>query len=203
MGYFRAGFDDITGIDIKPQKHYPFKFIQGDALEYLAEHGQEYDVIHASPPCQRYSIARSVHKKYHPDLIPETRRLLILSGKPYIIENVVGVPLRACLILCGTMFGLKTIRHRLFESNIDLKLSPATCSCFRQAAAGNLFNLHNTIQRNLYMKKQGYIHASEALKDSLEVPWMNMDEAQEAIPPAYTEWIGKQLLAQLQPSNNV
>jgi len=91
MGYHRAGFDDITGIDIHTQPRYPFKFIQGDALEYLAEHGHEYDVIHASPPCPAYSMASMQWRKSgieYQDLIEPLRELLIANGKPYIIEHV-------------------------------------------------------------------------------------------------------------------
>lgn len=196
MGYRLAGFE-VVGVDIMPQKHYPFEFHQADALEYIAEHGREFDAIHTSPPCQAYSQARAVHRKEHPDLIPVTRRILSKVGLPYVIENVVGSPLLARLLLCGTMFGLKTIRHRLFESNIDLGFPPATCSCNRQAVTGNLFNLHNTRQRKLYMQKNGYSRSCDALRDSLGVPWMSMDEAQEAIPPAYCEFIGKQLISVL------
>lgn len=89
MGYYRAGFD-VTGIDIKHQPRYPFAFVQADALEYVAEHGHEYDVIHASPPCQRYSKARNLQGNEHPDLIAPVRNLLQASGKPYVIENVQG-----------------------------------------------------------------------------------------------------------------
>lgn len=97
MGYHRAGFD-VTGVDIAPQKRYPFEFIQADALEYVAEHGHEYDVIHASPPCENADLTQLGHlhkhkEEYleaHPNLIPQTRALLTASGKPYVIENVEG-----------------------------------------------------------------------------------------------------------------
>ena len=196
VGYSRAGFE-VVGVDIAPQKHYPFEFHQADALEYCAEHGREFDVIHASPPCQAYSRARAVHKKEHPKLIPATRDALISTGRIYVIENVEGAPLHACLMLCGTMFSLKTRRHRWFESNVDLGFPPYSCSCQNQTGIGKLFNLHNTMQRNIFMDRNGYTSTANALRDSLEVPWMNMDEAQEAIPPAYTEWIGKQLIERI------
>lgn len=199
VGYARAGFD-VTGVDIRPQPHYPFTFIQADALIYLREHGHEYDVIHASPPCQAYSRAGRVHKKKHPDLIPDTRDLLVKTGLPYIIENVKGAPLRADLILCGSMFGLGVIRHRYFESNIDLGFAPYTCSCKGKAVRGELMNYHNTKQRNLYIKKHGNIRGSDAFKQALQVEWMSHDESQEAIPPAYTEWIGKRILDVIQPA---
>ena len=129
MGYYRAGFDDITGVDIAPQKHYPFKFIQADALEYLAEHGHEYDAIHASPPCQEYTLAgqqwRKGGKKYS-DLVGETRNLLQKIGKPYVIENVPGAPLNNPTVLNAAFFGMNVRRTRLFETsfNMPFMLSP-------------------------------------------------------------------------------
>ena len=115
MGYYRAGFENIVGIDNKPQPNYPFEFIQVDALEYLVEHGSEYDIIHASPPCQAFSWAAARWDKEYPDLISATRDLLLRTGKQYIIENVITAPIEKSLLLCGTMFGLGVIRHRHFE----------------------------------------------------------------------------------------
>lgn len=122
-GYARAGFE-VTGIDIMPQKDYPYRFVQADALDYVEHLGHFYDVIHASPPCQAFSVLKHMrHSKEHPNLVPQTRAALIQSGKPYVIENVPGAPLRADITLCGTMFGLKTPcgaelrRHRIFETN--------------------------------------------------------------------------------------
>jgi DNA (cytosine-5)-methyltransferase 1 len=126
MGYHRAGFD-VVGVDIEPQPRYPFRFVQADALEFLAAHGREFDAIHASPPCQKYCALRHLAKtEDYPDLIPETRELLEATGRPWVIENTPGAPLRSPLILCGTMFRLRTNcgaelrRHRLFESNCFL-----------------------------------------------------------------------------------
>ena len=119
MGYSRAGFSEIVGVDNRPQLRYPFEFVQSGALEYLAEHGGEFDAIHASPPCQGYSIMRNLpwHKdKEYPLLIDPVRELLEASGKPWIIENVMGAHLPAGW-LCGTMFGLPFYRHRAFETN--------------------------------------------------------------------------------------
>lgn len=116
-GYHRAGFD-IVGVDHKPQKRYPFEFHQADALEFLAEHGSEFDLIHASPPCQRFSTATPMsHRKKHLDLITPTRAALLKIGKPYIIENVTGARhmLHNSIMLCGSMFGLRIRRHRYFE----------------------------------------------------------------------------------------
>lgn len=128
MGYHRAGFE-VVGVDIEPQKHFPFEFHQADALEFIREHGHEYDVIHASPPCQAYSVTSSWWQdRMHQDLIQPTRQALQQVGKPYIIENVPGAPLFNYVMLCGTMFGLYVIRHRLFECNPQILFSPRTCN---------------------------------------------------------------------------
>ena len=134
MGYSRAGFDEIVGVDIKPQPRYPFTFVETDALKYLKEHGHEFDAIHASPPCQAYSIMHNLpwlKGREYPELILPTRELLQAVGKPYVIENVMGARYGAPGIekrgleahgmqagwLCGAMFGLPFYRHRLFETN--------------------------------------------------------------------------------------
>ncbi|GIW60772.1 MAG: hypothetical protein KatS3mg087_1838 [Patescibacteria group bacterium] len=121
MGYHLAGFD-VTGVDIKPQPSYPFRFVQADAFEFLEEFGHEYDVIHASPPCQAHTPVRNINKNLYnrdryPDLIEQTRSALRETGKIYVIENVVGAPLVNPILLCGEMFGLRVFRHRLFEVN--------------------------------------------------------------------------------------
>lgn len=118
-GYQRAGFH-VTGVDIKPQPRYcGDEFHQADALEYLAAHGREFDAIHASPPCQRYTMAQNAAKNAdaHPDLVDPVRDLLLSTRKPWIIENVVGAPLKNPAVLCGLSFGLKVRRHRLFETS--------------------------------------------------------------------------------------
>ncbi len=128
MGYHLAGFD-VVGIDISPQPRYPFSFCQGDALEYLREHGKEFDAIHASPPCQAYSnLTPDTHKANHEKLIPALRDELKRCGKPYIIENVAGArrELASPVMLCGSMFGLRTQRHRFFETSFAV-LPPCGC----------------------------------------------------------------------------
>jgi DNA (cytosine-5)-methyltransferase 1 len=183
MGYHRAGFDDITGIDNRPMPRYPFKFIQADALEYLAEHGEEYDVIHASPPCQHYSSIQHIvkTKDKHPDLVDPVRQLLIKSGKPYVIENVVGAPLRVDLLLCGSMFGLGMIRHRIFESNIPMPLLTPTCH-----------------HENMYDPWHWGNNQRVEMASGMGIDWdMKREEVREAIPPAYTEYIGKEILIYL------
>lgn len=132
VGYHRAGFTEITGVDIRPQPRYPFTFVQGDAMEYLAAHGHEFDAIHASPPCQAFSATRhlpNVRTDRHVDLIGPSRAMLSSIARPYVIENVEGSPVGAAagrwaISLCGLMFGLRVFRHRLFESNVLLLGQP-------------------------------------------------------------------------------
>lgn len=120
VGYHRAGFD-VVGVDHLPQKNYPFEFHLGDALEFIAAHGAEFDVIHASPPCQRFCALKKMYNaRQHPDLLTPTRELLQKIGHPYVIENVEGAPMQNYITLCGTAFGLGTSgaelwRHRRFE----------------------------------------------------------------------------------------
>ncbi|MDX2708037.1 SAM-dependent methyltransferase, partial [Streptomyces sp. PA03-6a] len=124
-GYRLAGFD-VTGIDIHPQPRYPFNFVQGDAVAFIREHGAEFDVIHASPPCQLYSLTHRIQRRDHPDLIAPTRKALETTGRPWVIENVEDArgELRDPVTLCGAAFGLHTYRHRLFETGGGLTLTP-------------------------------------------------------------------------------
>ena len=122
MGYSLAGFD-VVGVDIAAQPEYPFAFIQGDALKYAKEHGHEFDLIHASPPCQhftKYNNCRKDLKERYEDLIEPTRQVLIELRKPYVIENVVGAPLLSPVVLCGSMFALDVREASLFESNFEI-----------------------------------------------------------------------------------
>jgi len=208
MGYYRAGFTDITGIDNKPMKRYPFRFIQADALEYLAEHGQEYDVIHASPPCQVHSVLSHLARPDHKDLIPDTRRLLIETQKFYIIENVPGAPLINPFTLCGTAFGLKTSddaqlrRHRLFETNFEILLVPP-CVHYRRTIGIFGDKARDTgAEKRHYTKPKisrgkppmGILFTLEDARHAMGINWMNFKELSQAIPPAFTEWIGRRLL---------
>ena len=215
MGYYRAGFDEIVGIDIKPQPNYPFDFIQADALNHPIDL-EEFDLIHASPPCQLYSVMRKGRwqDRQHPDLIIPTRDLLVESEIPYVIENVSGA--RSHLInptmLCGTMFGLETKhgsqlrRHRFFEisswfgltvscrhnkypvigvygggQHPDRRRIPATIGVWGHA--GGSSNRDNLIQ-----------FGTDDRRDAMGINWMTGNELSEAIPPAYTEWIGRRIM---------
>lgn len=203
-GYQLAGFH-VTGIDIKHQPRYAGDvFIQADALAYVAQHGHEYDAIHASPPCQAYSVTKSLTTKEHPKLVEQTRELLKATGKPYIIENVPGAPLINAITLCGTMFGLGVIRHRLFETNPQIWFAPAACK-HDGLSTGN----HKAFRKKGFTRvprfSDGYKFISvtgnsfilEDAEQAMAIDWMNRQEIAEAIPPAYTQWIGERLMEQL------
>jgi DNA (cytosine-5)-methyltransferase 1 len=173
MGYYRAGFD-VEGVDIKPQPHYPFKFYQADALIFPLD---GYDAYHASPPCQAYSQAVKIKDRIkHPDLIAAIRNRL--ENKIYVIENVPRSPLKNYITLCGSSFGLPIRRHRLFESNIYIPMY--RCS-------------HKEYPRK-YSCAQKDVSLQE-YKDAFGIDWeITAKELSEAIPPAYTEYIGKYLM---------
>ena len=193
MGYARAGFE-VEGVDIKPQPHYPFKFYQADALEFPLE---GYDAYHASPPCQGYMNAlnmANVRAKYKDAkrLIEPVRELLIATGKPFIIENVVGSPLKDFIILSGMMFDLKVIRKRWFECHgFEVGLLPPPQTYKNARLAGYIpYNKGETSRRNRLPQIWNKTSASKAMG----IDWMFLYELNEAIPPAYTEFIGKYLL---------
>lgn len=196
MGYFRAGFTEIVGIDIKPQPRYPFTFIQADALHPPLDVSY-FDVIHASPPCQRYTLSQNASKNAaaHPDLIPPTRALLQSSRSLYVIENVPRAPLISPIILCGLAFGLKVKRHRLFESS--MVMTAPRCPSHDQ----DYYLVHGREVRNRVRMgadpkgvRCGLRVSTEIGRRAMGIDWMTRSELSGAIPPAYTEWIGRQLL---------
>jgi DNA (cytosine-5)-methyltransferase 1 len=190
MGYHRAGFE-VVGVDIKPQKHYPFEFHQADALIYLHFHASEFDAFHASPPCQSYSAAMKHLAKPQPMLIEPVRKAFQKTEKPWVIENVIGAPLENPLILCGTMFGLRVHRHRLFEAPTVYNLLP---QCYKQKP---ILNPHRSESRERIYAEFGRQDPEKLWRDEMGVNWMGRHETRESIPPAYTEWIGKQLMKAL------
>lgn len=191
MGYHRAGFD-VVGVDIEPQPHYPFTFIQGDALAYLMEYGEDFAAFAASPPCQRFTNAQRIQCNQHPDYVSSVRQMMQSFGKPYVIENVPGAPLVDPIVLCGAMFGnLRVYRHRLFESNIRL---------FRPAHPMHLAKVSKMgrpPKPDEFMHVVGNFSGVQAARVAMGIDWMTRDELREAIPPAYTEFVGHQLMAQL------
>lgn len=190
MGYARAGFTEIVGIDLQSQPRYPFHFIQADAL-HPPVRLEDFDAIHASPPCQAYIRSGTVSKG-HPKLIGLVRDMLVASGKPYVIENVEGAPLRPTFVLCGSMFSLAVRRHRRFEVPSVFALHPATCDHSRPIT-GVYGHPHGT--RGAW---KGMLPSDETTwSRELGIDWMTPKELAQAIPPAYTEFIGRQLLEQI------
>lgn len=203
-GYHDAGFD-VVGVDIEPQPRYPFAFVQGDALEFIAEHGHEFDAIHASPPCQRHSrmsACRPGLAATYPDLIAPTRELLNKVGRPWVIENVPGAPLRRDLELCGCQFGLRSPRGlgvrrtRWFETSpILFALLPA--HDHREPALPVTGHSPGKEWRAAYRHKFGEAPGIDERRTAMGVPWMSRDGATECIPPAFTRFVGEQLLAHI------
>ena len=191
MGYYRAGFDDITGVDNKPMPRYPFKFVLGDALEYVMEHGAEFDVIHASPPCQAYTMAGQQWRKEgreYPDLVAETRQILIKTGKPYVIENVPGAPLINPTILNGAYFGKNLRRTRWFETSFEIPF-------FLIPKEGpSRFRMGRKPRTSDPVVPVGHFSGVDKVKQVMEIDWMTDYELTQAIPPAYTEFIGRRIM---------
>ena len=196
MGYHRAGFE-VVGVDIAPQKHYPFAFHQADALTFPLD---GFDVIHASPPCQAHSvISRNLgYASRHADLIPQTRARLRASGVSWVMENVSGASMPAAMVLCGSMFDLAipelgwyVQRHRQFECS-HLLFSP--CACRHHGLAISIVG--NGTPKPILDRVGRAITVAEARR-LLDVDWMTRAELSQAIPPAYTAWIGLQLRAAL------
>jgi len=196
-GYYRAGFD-VTGVDIKPQPRYPFEFVQADAMTFPLD---GFDAIHASPPCQDYSKNLRHMAPGYSRLIGSIRERLSGTGTPWIIENVDGSPLpRQDTLdgahgteLCGSMFGLRIWRHRLFETSFGIA-APRGCN-----HASRPLNPYRQSSRLLMPGIVGgeWRTQEEPWRAEMGVGWMSRDESREAIPPAYTEHIGGHLLAAL------
>ena len=192
MGYHRAGFE-VTGVDIAPQPRYPHAFVQADAIEYLTEHGHEYDAIHASPPCQRYSVTHVIRGREHPDLIAAVRAA-IPPGTPYVIENVTGAAahLRDPLMLCGTMFALRTYRHRLFETGGFTAAAPA-----HPRHTAPVARMGRPVRDGEFIHIVGNFSGADLAREVMDMPWASRDGLRDAIPPAYTDHIGRQLIEHL------
>lgn len=202
VGYARAGFE-VVGVDLDEQPNYPFRFHQADALTLDWHWVMSFDAIHASPPCQSYSdlAKRNGNADAWPRLIDPVRDMLNKTGKPWIIENVEGAPLIDPIVLCGTMFPpLRVIRHRLFESNIELitpphvdrKQHPLVFTHDKRKPHYGKLN-----QDVSFVQVTGGGNCSMAnARHAMGIDWMTKKvELNEAIPPAYTEYLGKQLLA--------
>lgn len=193
VGYHKAGFE-VVGVDIKKQKRYPFEFIHADALEVLADLDflKQFDVIAASPPCQTHSVTKHLRNAQGKttnkiDLIPDTREALIASGLPYVIENVSGAPLLNPIQLCGSSFGLGVRRHRIFESNMDL-----VGSICDHKTQGRPIGVYGSMRDNIPNGGKT-AETIEQARIAMGIDWMIWGELVEAIPPAFTEYLGKQI----------
>jgi DNA (cytosine-5)-methyltransferase 1 len=193
MGYHRAGFD-VVGVDINPQPHYPFEFIRADVMALDRDFLRSFDAIHASPPCQKYTRKsatwgrKRVSHIEHPDLLAPTRAKLDDACRPYIIENVIGAPMRCDVMLCGTMFGLRIIKHRQFECSFRFAyMLPGHCD-----------------HSDVYNPWSGKGRSAKEHREAQGTPWIPQcggasrkagytGDLNNAIPPAYTEWLGTHL----------
>ena len=198
MGLWQAGFE-VFGVDIKPQPRYPFDFIQADALAFPLE---GYDFIWASPPCQNYSITKALfrgQKRDHRSLIRPIRRRLAAQNAPYVIENVMGAPLRDPIMLCGTMFGLRVYRHRIFECSFQIqapehpKHTHGSTGSHRGYSRGN--PMVCVVGHN-FKKEEGEI--------AMGIDWMaSRAQLAQAIPPAYAKFIGEAAMAHIKQTQDV
>ena len=194
-GYQLAGFE-VTGIDLFAQPRYcGDAFFRQDALECLAQHGREFDAIHASPPCQAYTPLRALApEKSYPDLVAVTRAALLVIGRPWVIENVPGAPLIEPITLCGAMFdGLRVYRHRLFESSE--RIVPPDHQRHTARVAWGRDRKRRYQEGGWFASITGDV--GTYCGDAMGIDWMNGNELSQAIPPAYTHHVGHQLLAAL------
>lgn len=203
MGLHQSGFD-VVGVDIEPQPRYPFEFHQADALTYPLD---GFDFIWASPPCQAHTALRTMHNaREHADLIPQTRERLAASGVLYVIENVVGAPLRSPIMLCGTMFGLgietaELRRHRIFETGPDYWTIPHPPCRHRKRTIGVYGGGHG-VSLHRHAKGQPCFTAEQE-RAAMGMPWATVDGLSQAIPPAFAECIGRAALARLSAMRGV
>lgn len=196
MGYHRAGFE-VVGVDVKPQPRYPFEFHQADAMTFPLD---GYDAIHASPPCQAYIQRNKNLATKHPKLIGPTRDRLVVAGVPYVIENVLPEVLITPWMACGTAFGLAIRRHRFFETPSLLALS-RPCYHWGTVAAGDFAAVYarggKGHRHGPGVRDAGPMPSKVSWADAMGIDWMEPKELTQAIPPAYTEFIGKHLMAAL------
>ncbi len=227
-GYARAGFE-VFGVDIGskrkngegytlgPLRHYPFDYHHGDALAYVAEHAHEYDAIHASPPCQGYTRGNAGRVTSWPKLIPDVRRLLVASGKPYVIENVkdAGPHMIDPQGLCGCMFGprgMTTVdtdgvdiylqRLRLFETNWGMVPPRDHDHTLHEWVAGAYGGARRDKYEAKFVRKGGYVPKDKSVVAALlgvehDMTWNGLFEC---IPPVYTEYIGSEMLRYIEES---
>jgi len=195
VGYHKAGFE-VTGIDLKHGKRYPFTYIKGDVMDYIhdVDFLRSFDVIHASPPCQTFSATKHLRNAQgkgtdKQDLVEPVRFALLAADVPYVIENVIGAPLLNPVMLCGSAFGLKVRRHRLFESSRSLV--GTKCLHKEQGKPVGIYgSMRDEIPNGGHTAK-----TMQEANQAMGIEWMIWGELVESIPPMYTKFIGEQLCA--------
>lgn len=200
MGYHRAGFDEIVGVDIMPQPHYPFTFIQADAMTFPLD---GFNAIHASPPCQEYSALRNMKTHQYAAVLPQMRERLITAGVPWIMENVPQAPMLQSVMICGTALGIPVRRHRLFDSSHFLyPAGPCRHSLDDINVYGHgAWNYHQRGEKQSHWQRKASNQSPVGIavaRLAFDTPWMTQAETAECIPPAYTEWLGRQLISAIQ-----
>lgn len=195
MGYHQAGFE-IVGVDNKIQSRYPFNFVLGDALSvgWRMMMSGRFHLVHASPPCQKYSDLQKRTGKEYPDLIGPVREMLQDSGLPYVIENVDTAPLESPVMLCGAMFpGLRVYRHRLFETNWELtQPEHPKHKALVYTFDRRKHHFGRALTEDMFVQVTGGGNAPIAeKKKAMGIDWMITKEINEAIPPAYTKYVGE------------
>jgi DNA (cytosine-5)-methyltransferase 1 len=197
MGYWRAGFE-VVGVDVEMQPNYPFRFLRADwefGFDLLAKKAA---AVHASPPCQAYSdlAKRNENADDWPKLIEPVREALQTLDVPWVIENVEGAPLIDPAVLCGVMFPpLRVLRHRLFEANFQLEVpehGPHPLVFTHDKRKAHYGKLDQNVS---FVQVTGGGNSTMAnARDAMGIDWMKTKhELNEAIPPAYTEWVGAQM----------
>ncbi|HEV7251460.1 MAG TPA: hypothetical protein VGN93_31165 [Shinella sp.] len=187
VGLHRAGFE-VVGVDIQQRDRYPFEFHRADALEFPLE---GFDFIWASPPCQAHTIAQKIRGNDHPDLIDPIRDRLCRSGIPYCIENVEGAPLRNPVMLCGSMFGIRTYRHRLFECSYPVQQPE------HPKHEAPLRKMGRPVRDGEFMHIVGNFSGADLAREIMGMPWASRDGLREAIPPVYSEYLGRAAISHI------
>lgn len=204
VGYHWAGFD-VEGVDIVPHPDYPYDMVIYDAMDFLGRPGilDRYDAVHASPPCPRYSVAsNNATRDQHPDLVAPVREILQAWGGLYVIENVPGAPMTNAVLLCGSMFDLGVRRHRLFDTNAPVMLD-RECDHYTQGSTVGVYGNRDTSGKPRLRPGTTHSRGQKAgsvleAQNLMGIDWMtDWDDLTDAIPPAYTEYLGRQLLAVL------
>ena len=182
----------MIGVDIRYQPNYPFHFIHADAMDFPLD---GFDFIWASPPCQAFSKARKLRGNEHQNLIPGIRQRLQAAGVPYCIENVPGAPLKNPVMLCGSMFGLKVYRHRIFEANFNIPF--ALCN-----HGGKQVKMGRPITEGDIIQVVGHFSNVPYARKAMGINWMNRGELSQAIPPAYSKFIADAAFAETMAPNS-